>query len=142
MSVSIRVDYATSRYIERELFFYRESLLKLARMREEILHRSPAPSDNIGASRSSLPSEVTANKAIELVADQRIQHLERITFAIKQVMDRLPPEKLKLVQLKYWARPQTLNWDGVAHELNVSRMTVLRWKREIIFAIFEMAGMQ
>ena len=142
MTVNIRVDHATSRYIERELFFYRESLLKLARMREEILHRSPAPSDNIGASRSSLPGEVTAWKAIELIDNQRIQHLERITNIIKQVVEMLPPEKLKLIHLKYWARPQTLNWDGVALELSVSRMTVLRWKREIIFAIYEMAGMQ
>lgn len=129
-------------FIESELIHYQESMRELQRLRDDIISGKRNTDENIGGSRSSQPSEDTANRAIALIESRQIQQLERITNAIQTVTDKLTPEKKRLVQMKYWARPQTLTWDGVAYSLNVSRMTVLRWRREIIHAISEMTGLK
>ena len=135
-----KVRPSTFKYIESEITHYNESVRELKDLREQIIHGSGSKDENVGGSRSGKPSEQTAERAIALVENRQVQQLERITAAIKDITDRLPPEKKRLIHLKYWARPQTLTWDGIAYEMNISRATVLRWRHEIIQAIAEIIG--
>ena len=109
-------------------------------MRYEILHGGAQVDENIGGGKSNLPGDPTGQKAIALVTNRQINELEKIVQAIDFVILALPLEKQKLVQKKYWDRPQTLTWDGIALELNVSRITAMRWRQEIVQAIGYLIG--
>lgn len=132
----------TFKFIESELTYYHDSLKELEQLKNDIIYGTGSSDENVGGGRSNIPQSTTERKGIALSESREIQQLQRITSAIQSVTDRLPPEKKKLVQLKYWAKPQTLTWDGIAYELNVSRMTVLRWRQEIVYAIIQITGMR
>ena len=128
------------KHVESELYHYHETLKELERMRYEILHGGAQVDENIGGGKSNLPGDPTGQKAIALVTNRQINELEKIVQAIDFVILALPLEKQKLVQKKYWDRPQTLTWDGIALELNVSRITAMRWRQEIVQAIGHLIG--
>ena len=96
--------------------------------------------DNIGGGKSNLPGNPTQSVAIALVSNRRMDNLERVVQVIGYVYTGLPDEKKRLVELKYWERPQTLTWDGIALRLNVSRRTALNWREEIVHAIAHLMG--
>lgn len=111
----------------------------MVRLKNEILYGSAAP-DNIGGGRSNLPGDPTGRTAIMLVTHRDIEHMQRIIDAISNVYEVLPGDKQKLVQLKYWKRPQTLTWEGIALEINVSRRQAINWRDEVIYAIARRLG--
>jgi RinA family phage transcriptional activator len=127
-------------YIEDELTHYHDTLREIERLRQDILHggRSSLGGDDGG--RGSGPSDPTARVAMALVADARIERMEKITRIIERVIPRLQPEKRKMVQIMYWDRPRMLTWQGVAIKLHITKRTAFRWRREIIHAIAEQGG--
>ncbi|WJQ02875.1 transcriptional regulator [Geobacillus stearothermophilus] len=128
------------RYVEHNLYYYHEYLRDIERLRKDILYGRDNNDENIGGGRGNLPSSPTERAAIELVTHRRLEKLERVTHAIKTVYEALPDEKRKLVKLKYWTRPQRYTWDGIAEQLCVTRITCLRWRNEIVYAIAELLG--
>jgi len=93
-----------------------------------------------GANSARVPNSPTERIATMLVMDKRLRELERITEAIETVYQSLDTERKKLIRLKYWTKPQTLTWEGIALKLNVSRATVFRWREEVVNAIAEKLG--
>ncbi len=129
------------RYVEHNLYHYHEYIREIQRLRNDILYGVKITTDeNVGGGRSNLPSSPTERRTIELLTHRRLDTLERVTSAIKTVYEALPEEKKKLVRLKYWTRPQKYTWDGIAEQLHVSRITCLRWRDEIVYAIAELLG--
>ena len=129
------------RYVEHNLYYYHEYIREIQRLRNDILYGVKITTDeNVGGGRSNLPSSPTERRTIELLTNRRLDTLERVTGAIKTVYEALPEEKKKLVRLKYWTRPQKYTWDGIAEQLHVSRITCLRWRDEIVYAIAELLG--
>ncbi|MED4299761.1 transcriptional regulator [Geobacillus stearothermophilus] len=128
------------RYVEHNLYYYHEYLRDIERLRKDILYGRDNNDENVGGGRSNLPSSPTEQRAIELVTHRRLEKLERVTHAIKTVYEALPDEKRKLIKLKYWTRPQRYTWDGIADQLCVTRITCLRWRNEIVYAIAELLG--
>lgn len=136
--VRLRLRRGTFRHIEEELAAYHETKKEINRLRNEILYGSSSP-DETGI-RGSILSDPTGQKAVRLITHRRIEQLESIVGAIESVVERLPQEKKKLVQLRYWDRPRMLTWDGIAREISTGRATVFRWRDEIVFAIAEELG--
>ncbi|WP_446662969.1 transcriptional regulator [Geobacillus sp. CCR] len=129
------------RYVEHNLYHYHDYVREIRRLRNDILYGVKITTDeNVGGGRGNLPSSPTERMTIELLTHRRLDTLERVTGAIKTVYESLPEEKKKLVRLKYWTRPQKYTWDGIAEQLHVSRITCLRWRDEIVYAIAEMLG--
>ncbi|MGG2988724.1 transcriptional regulator [Geobacillus stearothermophilus] len=128
------------RYVEHNLYYYHEYLRDIERLRKDILYGRDNNDENVGGGRSNLPSSPTERRTIELLTNRRLDTLERVTGAIKTVYESLPEEKKQLVKLKYWTRPQRYTWDGIAEQLHVSRITCLRWRDEIAYAIAELLG--
>lgn len=128
------------RYVEHNLHYYHEYLRDIERLRKDILYGRDNNDENVGGGRGNLPSSPTERAAIELVTHRRLEKLERVTHAIKTVYEALPDEKRKLIKLKYWTRPQRYTWDGIAEQLCVTRITCLRWRNEIVYAIAELLG--
>jgi len=130
----------TFKHIEAELYDYHESLKRIKERKEEIMYSSSLDENKGGVNSARVPNSPTERIATMLVMDKRLRELERITEAIETVYQSLDVERKKLIRLKYWTKPQTLTWEGIALKLNVSRATVFRWREEVVNAIAEKLG--
>ncbi|MCY9716318.1 transcriptional regulator, partial [Paenibacillus larvae] len=88
--------------------------------------------ENVGGSKSNLPGDPTGKTAVLLTSHKKLEQLQAISDAIETTYNALDPAKQKLVRLRYWARPQLLNWEGIASQLHVSRRQAMRWRDEIV----------
>lgn len=138
--IEIKLRRGTFQHIESELYAYHETKKEILRLKNEIIHASSHHDDTVGGSRGNLPGDPTGKTAILLVTHRRIEQLEKIVEAIEAVYEALPEGKQKLVRTKYWTKPQTLTWEGIAQKLHVSRRTAINWRDEIVFAIAERLG--
>lgn len=128
----------TVQHIEAELYDYHDTLKRIKNRRDAILHDSP--SEELVGGRSNLPSDPTGSVVSQMMADKQLQELERIASAVEHVYNICDDDRKKLIRLKYWTKPQTRSWEGIAQELKVSRATSFRWRDEIVQAIGEVLG--
>lgn len=127
---------ATFQHIESEMYSYHDTRKEIIRLKNEILYGSHGTVDeNVGGGRSNLPSDPTGRTAVLLTSHKRLEQLQAISDAIETAYNALDPAKQKLVRLRYWARPQLLNWEGIASQLHVSRRQAMRWRDEIVHMI-------
>lgn len=138
-AATISIRKGTFKHIESELFAYHDTKREIKQITADILHGSSSVDGN-GGGRSNLPGDPTNRIVTSLITHKRLKQLEQISSAIEEVFIQLPEEKQKLIKLKYWAKPQTLTWDGIAATMNVGRRTALRWRDEIIYAIADTLG--
>lgn len=136
----LKLRRGTFQHVESELYAYHDTKKEIVRLKNEILHASPVRDENVGGGRGNLPGDPTGRTAVLMVTHRRIEQLERIVDAIESVVERLPEKKKQLVKLRYWDKPRTLTWDGIALRLDVSRATAIRWRDEIVYAIAEKLG--
>lgn len=120
-------------YIESELRYYHQSKKDLEEIREEIIESSPI-NDGTGI-RSCGTSDTVCKKVIRLITNKRLKRLEETIRAIDAVLDQLDETKHRLVEMKYWRKPNYLNDAGIAHELCIDRATLYRWQDAILLAI-------
>src|SRR5690554_4637764 len=139
MAVETKLKTGTFKHIESELYHYHETKKEIERLKNHILHASPAP-NRTGGSRSNTPSDPTGKTGTLLVTHRKIEQYERIVNVIDVVYNGLPEEKKKLIRLKYWTKPQKLTWDGIAEKIPVSKRQAIRWRNEIVYAIADMLG--
>ena len=120
-------------YIEAELKDYNDTLRAIGEDRHELLLAS-ASQDNIGGTSYTI-SNPTQARAIQLMTNKRIRRMESTCKAIETVINALPEEKYRLVELRYWTKPQLLTDEGIARELCCDRRTIYKWMDGIIFAL-------
>src|SRR5690606_18120478 len=119
----MKLKKGTFKHIESELYAYEVTKKEIEQIREEILHSTPRIDNPEG--RANTPSDPTATTATLLMNHRRLDQLERIAKAIEQIYQELPDDKKKLIKLKYWTKPQTKAWEGIAQEINISRRQAL-----------------
>ncbi|KIL35858.1 RinA family phage transcriptional regulator [Cohnella kolymensis] len=134
-----KIRKGTFQHVESELYAYHDTRKEIVRLKNEILYATATP-DNNGGGRSSLPSDPTGRTATLMVSHRRIEQMERIVEAIESVVDRLPKDKSDMIKMRYWARPQTLTWEGIALNLHISRRQIMNWRDDIIEAITDKIG--
>jgi RinA family phage transcriptional activator len=120
-------------YIEAELRGYHRTKAELEEIRDNLLNSSPGPTD--GMPRGTDTSNPTFKQAVRLMTNRRIKYMEGLIYGIGVVLDELPQDKLRLVELKYWTRPQTRTDQGIAQEIGCDRTTLWRWCEGICLAI-------
>jgi len=127
------VKNAVFRYVEAELYDYPFTKRDLESLRLDIIEEGPDPGMVRAASRTTEVSDPTLSKATKLLTNRRLARMEDTVRAIERVLDRLPAEKYRLVELKYFqGRLSNL---GVADALKVSLRTFYRWREEIVMAV-------
>lgn len=131
---------ATFQHIESELYSYHETVKEIKRLRDEIIYGSNSDDENEGGGRGNLPSSPTERTATALVTNRKLQNLESIACAVETVYNGVNDDYKKLIRLKYWTKPQTKTWEGVAQEIPTSRRQAFRWRDEIVYAIGEILG--
>jgi RinA family phage transcriptional activator len=131
---------ATFKHIESELYSYHDTLKEINELRKDIMFCNENEDENIGGGRNNIPSSPTERIATRLATHKRLTRLEEVANSIEKVYTGLPDDYQKLIKLKYWTRPQTLTWDGIARRLHIGRMTAFRYRDEIIHTISEVLG--
>lgn len=66
--MKVKVRKGTFQHVESELAAYHETRKEIVRLQNDILHRTTAAADPIGASRGGLPADPTGNKAVMLTS--------------------------------------------------------------------------
>jgi RinA family phage transcriptional activator len=127
----------TFQHIEQELYSFHATKKEIEQLRNDIIHSTPKAYE--GSRSNSVSSPVEA-KVSRLLTSRRIEYLQDVIEAIDEVYQALPNDKKRLVEMKYWKRPQLLTWEGIALECNISRVTAFRWRDEIIMAIANRLG--
>lgn len=140
MTTAVKIKKATFKHIESELYIYKDTLKEIEELRKNIMFCNENQDENVGGGRSSFISDPTSRIGTRLVTHKRLGKLEEIANAIEKVYTGLPEEYQKLVRLKYWTRPQTLTWDGIADKIPVSRRTAFNMRDEVINTIAEVLG--
>jgi len=120
-------------YIEAEIRDYNDTLRAIGEERDELILSSPIQDNNGGTSYGI--SNPTLDKAIKLRTHKRIRRMEQTCEAIAKVIDALPDEKYRLVELKYWAKPQLHTDEGIARQIGCDRRTLCRWVDGIVLAV-------
>ena len=130
MEHKIRKDYY--KFIESELYNYKHMVEELKEIQDDIISSSPAASGE--RVQSSSLSDETASKAVRLISSARLKRLDETVRAIDvgiKILKTCPePGKYKLLEMKYFDCQYTDI--RIAKELNISRETYFRWKRQII----------
>ncbi|USK58150.1 transcriptional regulator [Peribacillus asahii] len=126
--------------MEYELYSYHDTLKEIQFLRNNIMFTKENDDENVGGGRSSLPSSPTEQIGVRLETHKKLNNLEEIAEAIEKVYNIVNDDYKKLIRLKYWTRPQTKTWEGIAAELHISRRQVLRWRDQIIQAVAEVLG--
>lgn len=121
-------------YIEAELRNYHQSKKDLEEIKNDIREEGNVVGDSMGI-RGSGTSNIVENKAIRLVTNKRIKKLEETIRAIDIVIGELDEDKYRLVELKYWTRPNPLSDEGMCQKLNISRRTFYRWIDGIVLSL-------
>lgn len=134
------MDKQIFKYIEHELYHYRDTCKQIELLREEIMNPYNPSDENIGGSRSSGVSSPTEIKATRLMTDKKLRRLEEVKNAIEDVLYICDPVRRKLIELNYFKKPKLLSWDGVVEELPISKRTAFTYRNEIVQAIAEKLG--
>jgi RinA family phage transcriptional activator len=137
---ALKLKKATFKHIESEIYSYHDTLREIDFLRKNIMFTKENDDENIGGGKSSFISSPTENIGTRLATHRKLTRLEEVTHAIEKVYTGLPDDYQKLVKLKYWTRPQTLTWEGIADKIPVSRRTAFNMRDEIVYAIGEVLG--
>jgi len=140
MPTITKIKKATFKHIEAELYHYHDTLREIEKLRKELIFANTGPDENVGGSSGNLPGNPTERIGTKLATHKRLNQLEEIVSAIERVYERLPDDYKRLVELKYWTKPQLLTWDGIADKLHISKRQAMRWRDEIVSAIAEALG--
>lgn len=131
---------AVFRYVEAELYDYPYTKRDIESIREDIIESGRTLEGFLTEALrlgtipcGGTPSDPTAHKAIRLLTNRRLKRMEETVAAIERVLARLPAEKKRLVELKYWDGRYTDK--GIIQQLNISERTYYRWRREIVLAV-------
>lgn len=135
------MDRITKQYIEKQLEDYPKMDEYINQRRLELKYPISQDDENIGGSSSGNVSNPTERMVITLESDKRLCQLENTKKAIESVLDTLDINAYMLVELKYWIKPQTRTWDGIAIKVGYSRRHCFRVRDEIIESIGIRLGM-
>lgn len=129
---------STFKHIEAEIALFHETEKEIEKRRDEIMY--PTMSEELVGGKSNLPSDTVGNLATRLVMDRRLSELERVRNSIQSVYDSLEEKPKQMLEMRYWSKNNSKTWEGIAMEIEVGRMTVFRWRNEIVKAVGDKLG--
>lgn len=125
------------RYIETEIKFYHETKKEYEQLVNDIIESSGG-NDSDGSS-SSIGGSVTEYKAMALVSNPRLSHMEKTMKAIERTINSLEPDQKRFISMKYWENRYTM--DGIAVELKYNKRTLYKWRDKICMDVAKDLGM-
>lgn len=135
------MDRATKIYIEKQLEDYPKMNKYIQDRKLELKYPSIPDDENTDAPRGTGVSNPTEKMIVTIDSDKRLKQLEDTKKAIESTLKQLDNSAYSLVELKYWKKPQTLTWLGIAEKVGYSRRQCFRVRDEILKAIALELGM-
>lgn len=131
-----RLEPRVWRYIEGELYNYDANKRSLAELREEIIEGAQLR-EAVGGSHPGHISDITASKAVRLVAGRAIAKMANDMLAIERALRRLTADHRAIYELYYQAR---MPWEQVTIEMPTSRRSFFRLRRELVLMVASEMG--
>lgn len=136
----MKLSLAQSKTIE-EYWVNINDYRKQLKFREwELLEPYREQDTNIGGGKANTISDTTANKAMILLQDERYQNDSKIVRAIEQTYASVDKDLQTIVDMRYWDKEGTYEWEDIADELYISRSKVLRKRNLLIDKTAERLG--
>lgn len=135
------MDKFTKQYIEKQLTDYPKMDEYIMYRRLEIKYPVGHDDENIGGSSAGDIGNPTERSVITIDSDKRLNQLENTKKAIEKVLNTLDINSLSLVELRYWTKPQTRTWVGIAKEIGYSERNCYNVRDMIIESIGKELGM-
>jgi len=136
----MKLRHSTKKYLESELFDYKDMNKHLNQLREEIANPWQPQDENIGGGRSNRNVSVTERTATLLVTDKRLLQMQRMSNAIEKVYNDGTDLQKEFMDIYYFQKNRKLTIEGIAQELNYSRSTILDNKRIILCRLADELG--
>ena len=120
-------------FVEWQLSHYQDDKRELEQRKTDLI-----PSPTAGYSLTAGVSGGTVHRSTEDVtlsieSNQYVRQLTQSCDAIDKVLERLPPEDIKLIELVYWKHEFTP--EGAGAKLHMSRRTAYRHVNNILTAV-------
>lgn len=106
----------------------------------ELLEPYREQDTNIGGGKANTISDTTANKAMILLQDERYQNVSKIVRVIEQTYASVDKDLQAIVDMRYWDKEGTYEWEDIADKLYISRSKVLRKRNLLIDKTAERLG--
>lgn len=135
------MDKFTKQFIEKQLEDYPKIDEYINQRRLELKYPIGQDDENIGGSSAGNISNPTERAVITMESDKRLCQLEETKKAIESVLDSLDINAYMLVELRYWVKPQTRTWDGIAIKVGYSRRHCFNVRDSIIESIAMKLGL-
>lgn len=129
--------WTTYRFVEAMVKDFDKYDSLIEKRREEILVPFRLADENIGGSRSGQPSNAVERVASALVNDKLIRRLEREQKAVREALDKMDSQHLRVIKLAYLIKPRTKTWIGIANECGYSVRSCYRIRDNLIKEIAE-----
>lgn len=131
-----KLDKRLKGFILWELEHYPENKKQLEQYRNDLIESKDYTID--GQPRGTDVGDPTSRKVERLENSRYIRQAETTIEAIERVLKRLPPEKVKAIDLMYWKGTHTATGAGL--EIGAHEVTVYRWVNKIISDIAKEMG--
>lgn len=135
------MDKFTKRFIEKQLEDYPKMDEYIMQRRLELKYPIGQSDENIGGSSSGRISNPTEQAVMTIHSDKRLNQLEKTKEALETVLNTLDSNAYALVELRYWTKPQTRTWVGIAREIGYSERQCYNVRDLIVENIGKELGM-
>lgn len=125
-------------YYERLFMNYHRYPTLIAKRRAELSIREV--DENVGASKSNIPSKPVENFAIRCLSDKKLIFLENIQESIRDTLNGLDENSRKIIELRYFHNDE-YNWKQVAKLFNYSPAQVYRIRYRVLETFANRAGL-
>jgi RinA family phage transcriptional activator len=125
MTAENKVPHAVWKYVEFELYSYKQNKKELELLRDEIIDGTAYRETCVQVG----PGRPAESKALRLITSVSIVQLERTITAIDHALNRLSEDHNNLFERKYI---KGQNWQNIVIEMPISRTAYFDLRRDIV----------
>ena len=139
-----KIEPATFRYIESEIYNLESTKKDIKKLRLEILNPTKQVDDNIvyGPLQKGEPTRATEVMATRLMTNKMLRNQEEMVQAIESTYNKLPEEYKQVIRLKYWNPNKNMKMGHIAEECFMHRNTAGKIRKNFVRAVALEVGMK
>lgn len=139
-----KIEPATFRYIESEIYNLESTKKDIKKLRLEILNPTKQVDDNIvyGPLQKGEPTRATEVMATRLMTNKMLRNQEEMVQAIESIYSKLPEEYKQVIRLKYWNPNKNMKMEHIAEECFMHRNTAGKIRKNFVRAVALEVGMK
>ena len=131
---------AVFKYVEYELYHFQDTKKELEELKKDIANSQVGniSYDDFSSNKTNNHVSMVENTAIDILQNKVAIRASKTISNINNTLKRLDEEKVELFQKKYIDEKP---WQQTTKEMNISRATYFRWRKEIVKKTAEEMGL-